>query len=256
MRIGILTSAAVPGLEPVVRRSRTRELFEISCVVVSGKYDRRMDVPLAVRPMKDFDSYRNLRAREDYDRETAEIFHALKTDYVFLLGYPYVLTEPMLETFPQRLIAAHDGDLTQRDPAGERRFTGLHAVREAILAGERTTRSTLYCVTPEVSQGPLFLLSEPYPVAQLATAAISSGDYDDVRHYAKLHRKWMRRSWGELTLQAIEHLALGEVKVARDTVWIDGVPGPCRHGDAPKECIEHPEAIQRGIPASCPFIRQ
>ena len=256
MRIGILTSAAAPGLETIVRQSRARELFELSGVVVCDNLDRKSDFPLAVRPIKQLDSYKNLCAREDYDRETAEIFQSLKTDLVFLVGYPYVLTDPMLEAFPQRIIAVHDGDLTQRNGAGERRWTGLHAVREAVLAGELATRTSMFFVTHDVAQGPVFMLSEPYPVAQLARAAIAAGDYDDARTYARLHRNWMRRSWGALTFQAIEHLVLGEVKVARDTVWIDGVPGPCRHGDAPNMCFERGNAPQRGIPASCPFIRQ
>lgn len=256
MRIGVLTTSAAPGLEPIARRSRARELFEMSCVITCDTFDRTADVPVVVRPIKQFESYRNLHAREDYDRETADILQSLRTDFVFLLGYPYVLTEPMLEAFPQRIIAVHDGDLTRRDTNGERRWTGLHAVREAILAGETATRTSMYFVTPDVANGPLFLMSEPYPVPQLARAAVAAGDYDDVRTYANLHRSWMRRSWGALTLQAIEHLTLGEVKLARDTVWIDGVPGPCRHGDPPNMCFELGDTIQRGVPASCPFIRQ
>lgn len=256
MRIGLLTSAALPGVEDIVRQARARELFELTAVVVCDTTDRKLDVPLVVRPMKENGSYRNLRDREDYDRANADLFQSLQTDFLFLLGYPYVLTEAMTESFAERIIAVHDADLTRLDDDGRRRFTGLHAVREAVLASEPDTRNSLYFVTPEVGRGPLFLQSERYPIADLARAAIAAGDYDDARSYAELHRHWMRRSWGPLALQAIEHLALGDVKLMDDIVWIDGVPGPCRHGDAPNMCFEHGDAIHQGIPASCPFVRR
>lgn len=256
MRIGVLTSPALPGVETLIRQSRVRELFELTAVVISGPTNRQIDVPLVVRPMKENGQYRNLRAREDYDRATADLFHSLQTDFIFLLGYPYVLTEGLVEAFPQKLIAVHDGDLTRLDDEGHRRYTGLHAVREAILAGEPDTRNSLYFVTTEVAGGPLFLQSERYAVSDVARAAVTAGDYEDVKEYAALHRRWMRRSWGTLTLQAIEHLSLGEISFAGDLVWIDGVPGPCRHGDAPNMCFERGASIQRELPASCPFIRK
>jgi hypothetical protein len=34
-------------------------------------------------------------------------------------------------------------------------------------------------------------------------------------------------------------------------VWVDGVPGPCRMGDAPAFCREQEAS---GVPVSCPFI--
>lgn len=251
MRIGILTSAAAPGLDAVL--THPRDLFDVSCAIVCENTSREAVV---VRPVRELPSYKNLRGREDYDRDNADLLLSLKTDIVFLAGYPYVVTEPLLAAFPDRIIAVHDGDLTQHDESGERRWTGLHAVREAILAGEPATRSSLFFVTEHVGHGPLFLQSEPYPVAPLAHAAVTAGDYDSARRYASLHRAWMRRDWGALVLQAIEHLALGEVKIAGETVWIDGVPGPCRHGDAPGICFQLGDSIQRGIPTSCPFVRQ
>jgi folate-dependent phosphoribosylglycinamide formyltransferase PurN len=251
MRIGILTSAAAPGLDAIV--AQPRDLFDISCSIICEKTHRDAVV---VRPLKEVASYRNLRGREDYDRENADLLLSLKTDFLFLIGYPYVITEPLLAAFPERIIAVHDGDLNQHDESGARRWTGLHAVREAILAGETATRSSLYFVNEHVGHGALFLQSEPYPVAPLAHAAVAAGDYESVRRYASLHRAWMRRDWGTLVLQAVEHLNLGDVKIAGDTVWIDGVPGPCRHGDAPDICFQLGDSIQRGIPSSCPFVRQ
>lgn len=57
-------------------------------------------------------------------------------------------------------------------------------------------------------------------------------------------------AYGAMLVRALQFLAAGTLKVANDVVWIDGVPGPCRLGDAPQICH-----VQRGIPASCPFIQ-
>lgn len=236
MRVAILTNQAAPGLDAIV--AKPHDLFEVSSIVRASK------VP------------KNLRGREDHDRDTADLLLSLETNFVFLLGYPYVITDPLLAAFPQKIVVVHDGDLTRRDEAGARRWTGLQAVREAILAGETSTRTSLFFATERVGEGPLFLQSHRYEVAPLARAAIGAGDYDSACRYAGLHRAWMRRDWGALFVQAVEHLALGDVRVAGDTVWIDGVPGPCRHADAPDLCYELGEAIQRGVPSSCPFVRQ
>ncbi len=109
----------------------------------------------------------------------------------------------MLESFQQRLLALHDGDLMLRDENGRRRYAGLHAVREAIFAGETETRSSAYFVTQEVGAGPLFLLSRSYRVAQLARDARELGAADLVSSYAELHRRWMLRGcWGEMFIRA------------------------------------------------------
>ena len=74
--------------------------------------------------------------------------------------------------------------------------------------------------------------------------------------YARVHRDWMMRSaYGELLVRALQFLAAGTFKVANNVVWIDGAPGPCRLGDAPQICHELGDHVQRGIPASCPFIQ-
>jgi len=149
------------------------------------------------------------------------------------------------------VLALHDADLTLRD----RVYGGRHAVRDALLAGEHETRSTMYVVTRDGARGPLFLLSGPYPVAPMALDARARGDADFVMSYADLHRQWMiRESWGEMIVRALELLAAGTMKTAGDIVWIDGAPGPCRMGEAPHACHDPEAMLARGIPRSCPFI--
>ncbi len=267
LRVAVLTSHSAPGLEQAIAHSNRGALYDLVAVISSetalaeAAAVEAAQIPLILRPLKRYNSerglpLRNLRAREEYDSETAEQLQHFRVDYVFLLGYNYILSEPLVESFPQRLLALHDGDLMLRDENGRRRYAGLHAVREAIFAGEAQTRSSAYFVTQEVGAGPLFLLSRAYRVAQLALDARNWGAADLLSQYAELHRRWMiRGSWGEMTIRTIEFLAAGSVSIVRDIAWIDGVPGPCRMGEAPALCREREQTIDSGVPASCPLIR-
>jgi formyltetrahydrofolate hydrolase len=238
VRIAVLTSQGAPGLDALLLDPARGPIFEISAVVSAG-----VDVD---RPP------RNLRDREEYDAKLLEIVGG--ADFLFLTDYRYLVTRPLLDAFPGRIIVLHDGDLTMM-MSGRRAYTGLHAVRNAILSGATSTRATAFIATEETGEGPLLLLGPPYAVSELATAAVERGDLADVALYAHLHRRWMvTDSYGVLLRKTAELVSLGTMHVARDTVWVDGVPGPCRLGDAPSACWSATRPPRRGIPSSCPFI--
>ncbi len=267
LRVAILTSHSAPGLEQVIAHSNRGALFDLVGVISSetafaeAAAIEAAGIPLVLRPLRQAMSdrglpLRNLRSREEYDGETVDVLQHWRADYVFLDGYSFIVTEPLVNAFPQRLLALHDGDLMLRDENGRRRYAGLHSVREAVFAGEKETRSAVYFVTQEVGAGPLFILSKPYRVAQLAHDARAWGAANLVGEYANLHRRWMlQSSWGDMIIRAIECLAAGSVSIVRDMAWIDGVPGPCRLGEAPAVCREHEPGIESGVPSSCPLIR-
>ena len=256
LRVAVLTSSSAPGIEQLLGSADRGVLYDVACVISSAGLfaDRRAveeaGVPLIVRPPKKIE---NLVAREDYDRETAEVLRAYGVDYVILVGYRYFVTQPLLESFPDRLLALYEGDLTMLDEGGERRYRDLHAVQRAIFGGDTETRSSLFFVNDRPGAGPLMLLSAPFAVSPMAHDALAAGHYDLAVAYARIHRQWMiRTSWGELLVEAIRFLVAGRFAVANGIVWIDGVPGPCRLGQAPRFC--KPQQVSRGIPASCPFI--
>ncbi len=267
LRAAILTSASAPGLERLLADPNRGAVYDITAVVgsetdlVEAARLEAAQVPLILRPMRrmlrDGDhSYRNLHAREDYDRDTADLLKSLNVDWIILSGYRYIVTEPLLATFPDRVVALHEGDLTLLGGDRRRRYTELHAVRRAIFAGEKETRSPMFFATPQIGEGALFQLSEPYPVAEIATDGLAWGAYDLVNSYSRVHREWMLRSAsGPMLERAIQFFAAGTIRLAHDVAWVDGAPGPCRLGEAPRVCHTLSGEIQRGIPASCPFIQ-
>lgn len=257
LRIALLTSRHVPGMERLLADPNRGSAWELSIVVGSeleldeAPLLEAAGVPVELRPMRLVPAFRNLRAREEYDQELADLFERLNADYILVAGYQYILTPGFVQRLHGKVLAIHDADLSIRDRA---LYAGAHAVRDAILAGEQETRSSVYLVTSEVGRGPLFLLGAPYPVAHMAHDARERGDVDFLYTYADLHRKWMLGDWGAMLSRTIELLAAGTMSTVGDVVWIDGAPGPCRMGEAPSCCHDPESMLARGIPRSCPFI--
>ena len=176
LNIAILTSNRAPGLDGLRAHPLRGSIFEIGKV-------------LTRRPPDD------KRLREWYDCETAEILVNADIDVVVLLGYLFVITDPLLSAFPDRILNVHDG--TQKYP-------GLHATRNAIIALETETRSIVHVVTKELDRGPVIVQSEPFPVAPFVHHAVMAAEMDIVRAYAYAHREWMmRNSWGGLIVEAL-----------------------------------------------------
>lgn len=259
LRVGILTSRRMPGLRQLLEDPNRNLTWELTLVVGSSTLLADLplletaNVPVELRPIRQLSGFRNLKTRESYDDDLGELFARGKVDYVLLVGYDYIVTEPLLERYRGRIIAIHDADLTQREH--DRLFAGTHAVRDAILAGEAEIRSSVYLVTREVGRGPLLLLGAPYRLALMALDAREHGAIDFLDAYASLHREWMvSASWGPMLRRTLEMLAGGSLKIVGDVVWVDGAPGPCRMGEAPRDCFDPEAMVSRGIPRSCPFI--
>jgi len=257
LRIALLTSTRGTGVEHLLADPNRGSLWNLSIVIgsepelaESGLLEDAQ-VPFELRPMRLVRAFRNLRAREDYDHDLGDLLARLNVDAIVLDGWQYILTEAMTARFPGKIFAIHDADFSIRDRTV---YAGPHAVRDAILAGEAETRSSVYLVTREVAKGPLLLLGAPHPVAPMALDARERGDVGFLYAYAELHRRWMHTEWGALLARTLELLAGGTMNIIGNVVWIDGAPGPCRMGEAPHACHEPEAMLARGIPRSCPFI--
>jgi hypothetical protein len=139
-------------------------------------------------------------------------------DLVVLCGYLHILTAPMLAAYPGRILNVHDADLTLTGPDGAPKYRGLHSTRDAILAGERETRTSVHLVTEEVDQGPVIARSAAYPVSPQAAVLLSrlarepgpeapDGPLHALKTIAWQQREWMMATcWGPLLSLAIERV--------------------------------------------------
>ena len=73
----------------------------------------------ARRPLAD------LALRREYDRGIVERLDAWRPDLVLLSSYLYLLTAPMLEAFPGRIVNVHGSDLARTGRDGRPLYPGL-----------------------------------------------------------------------------------------------------------------------------------
>jgi phosphoribosylglycinamide formyltransferase 1 len=236
LRVAVLCSHRAPGLAKLLTHSQRGTRYEIVCVVSSEREVAQhlaiedAGVPVIIHPIRDFLSARgaglkNKQAREEYDTSLAEILLRLEVDVVVLLGYLYVLSDAMLDPFVSRVLNVHDSDLTILGDDGLPCYVGLRSTRDAIVAGEPETRTTLHFVDRRLDGGPVFLLSRPYPVAPFVREALAVGATDVVKAYAWAQREWMMLDcWADLVVEALDQIA-GPV-VDGPVHWLYGEP--CR----------------------------
>jgi folate-dependent phosphoribosylglycinamide formyltransferase PurN len=221
-RVAVLCSGRAPGLAYLLeRRRRVRVDWDVVCVLTSensfeGEAEvRAYDVPVRRHPIKPFYAayaphkrVGDLSVRAMYDAETVRLLRAYRPDLVVLAGYLRLLTSPMLDAYPERIINVHHSDLADRDSRGLPRYPGLRAVRDAILAGEVATRCSAHLVTVELDSGPMLLRSRAYPVPDVARWALLTGEQDLLRKVIWAHQEWMLRdAFGPLMEKSIEAVA-------------------------------------------------
>lgn len=226
LRVAVLCSHRAPGLAYLldrdVHRGRAYDVVclfttDESCADAAAASER--GIPVLSHSIRAFCHTHGLKladpiGRAGYDRATVERLMPFGVDLVVLSSYLYVLSSPMLTAFRDRIINVHHSDLTERDRDGAARLPGLHAVRDAIIAGAHHTRATVHLVTDTLDGGPPFLRSWPFPVSPLAADALRHGDMDVVRAYAWAHQEWMiRATWGPLIARALALIADGRVSL-------------------------------------------
>lgn len=217
LRVAVLASRRAPGLSDLLALRDAS--FELACVLSSEEdfADAALagasGVPLLSHPIGRFyrgqkENLRDLRQRRYYDRATERLLARHRPDLVLLAGYLYIVTRPLLDAYPGRLVNVHGSDLARRTPDGRPLYPGLRAVRDAIRAGETQTRATAHVVTERLDDGPILLRSPAFPVAPVAAALRASGAEHALNAYAYAHQEWMLlAAWGPLLAGAVRLFA-------------------------------------------------
>ena len=98
-----------------------------------------------------------LSARKEFDRTAKRLIDAFDVDIIALGGY-------MSYTTLNGCVNVHPADLSIQSSDGKRKYVGDHAVRDAIVAGETTLRSSTLWTDQGVDTGPLLMVSGPVEV--------------------------------------------------------------------------------------------
>jgi phosphoribosylglycinamide formyltransferase-1 len=128
---------------------------------------KQYNIPVIVRDIKSF--YKNkgkplkdMAVREEFDAETVKALKGFNISVVAYAGYMSIATAPLINSFLG--INVHPADLSIKNPDGTRKYTGDHAVRDAILAGEEYIKSSTHIIESRVDCGKILMISAPLPV--------------------------------------------------------------------------------------------
>ena len=168
-------------------------------------------------------NWRDLELRAEYDRETIRMLKPFRPKLAAFGGYMAVATAPLLEAYIG--INVHPADLSI-EVGKRRKYTGDHAVLDAILAGEKTIASTTHIVEAKVDMGRLLMISAPLPVTLPPGADIT--DNELAKRIADEHQDRLKEK-GDWVIfpKSIEDIARG--KFAQDKnglLYYDGKPIP------------------------------
>lgn len=239
LRVALLSSVRSPGVEHLLGRSTAGAPYRFVAAVLTDDSNPVRDpleaagVPTVIRDLRVWYGERgipvgDMGARRRFDLETAALLAPFRPELVVLCGYLWVVTESLLWIYGGRTINVHDADLAVPGPDGAPRYRGLHSTRDAVVAGEPETRSTVHLVTEEVDDGPILVRSRAFPVHSMVDDLRRWGGEDALGAYAYAQREWMMRScWGPLLDEAIRRFADGPARAldARAVGEAGGAPG-------------------------------
>ncbi len=192
------------------------------------KIGTEWDIPVITRDISGFYAKRgkkrsDLSIRPEFDWETAKALSPYDVKVGVYGGYMSVATAPLIKAFLG--INVHPADLSI-EQGGKRKYTGDHAVRDAIAAGEKTIAASTHIIEEAVDEGPLFMISPPLSVILKKEWDLS--DPEDLSE-AEFMNQGRLKEHGDWVIfpKTIEYLARG--RFGRDDaglLYFDGEPIP------------------------------
>ena len=162
-----------------------------------------------------------LKARKEYDSVAQRLIEAFDIDVIALGGYMSYITL-------KGCVNVHPADLSILTHDGKRKYTGDHAVRDAILAGEREIRASTLWTDEGVDTGPLLMVSEPLPVRLPMPLAKLKKDVQTLEAVVAEHQERLKQvgDW-KIFPRTLELIARGRFAFDEGKrVYLDGNPVP------------------------------
>ena len=142
MRLGVLCSGSGSNFENIVRTCKSDEVvLMIHNKMICGAAKRADKLGIPHSYIESTDEINMIR-----------LIQAWNVDLVVLAGWMRIVTKEFIQAFPDRIINVHPSLLPK--------YKGLHAVEQAMDAGEEYTGCTVHYVTEELDGGPIIIQSK------------------------------------------------------------------------------------------------
>ncbi len=150
IKLAIMASGNGSNFEAVAKAIETGKLNAEIKVLIYNNPDAKVrsraenwQVPAVLINHKEF------KKRQDFDHTIVETLKEYQIDWVVMAGWMRVVTEVLLQAFPNRVINIHPSLLPS--------FRGLRAVEKALEAKVKITGCTVHIVSLEVDSGPILI---------------------------------------------------------------------------------------------------
>ena len=147
LKIGVLISGSGTNLQAIIDAIAEGLPIQIA-YVVSSRPDaygieraKKANIPVLVLNR---DVYADARAA---DEMIADTLKAAGVEYVVMAGYMRMVTNVLLDAYPNRILNLH--------PALLPSFKGAHAIQDAFDAGVKVTGVTVHFANEEYDKGPI-----------------------------------------------------------------------------------------------------
>jgi len=175
LRLGVMASGSGSNFEALVGACRNGPLAATVCQLVvnnpgcgAAQRAERLGVPCTIHDHRLFNN------REALDQALIASFQAANVDLVVMAGWMRIVTQALIDAYPQRLVNIHPSLLPS--------FRGARAIEQALAAGVQLSGCTAHLVSLEVDTGPILV--------QAAVPVLASDTADSLaaRIHAQEHR--------------------------------------------------------------------
>ena len=94
-------------------------------------------------------NHRDFSSREALDQAIVDVFKEHQVEWIVMAGWMRIVTETLLNAFPQRVINIHPSLLPS--------FRGIKAIEQALEANAKITGCTVHLVDLKVDSGPILI---------------------------------------------------------------------------------------------------
>jgi len=241
-------------LYKVVAAFTDKQSAERGIGIAKGK-----EVPVIIRDRKTFYQEENLDPkvfdnRKFYYEQVCRDIEQFQPDIIALSGYMHIVSDPLLSEFENSIFNVHPADLSIlkkmdktcpllpvdvfhegnedvkevlriiKSYGMERAYKGEDAVADAVLNGEKYTKSTIHIATENFDEGPILVQSKAFPVdTNFVSRKRRMRDWGSIVDYAhELQDKMKWEGDGPAYAKALELSSKGRFAIEGFSVFLDG----------------------------------
>lgn len=145
-RLGVLASGSGSNLEAIANAIKNGQLSAKIALVIYNEPEaavkqraEKFNIPAILI------NHRDYKSRQALDQEIIKQLQAYKVDLVIMAGWMRIVTQVLIDAFPERILNIHPSLLPS--------FKGIHAIAQAFEYGVKITGCTVHLLSLEVDSG-------------------------------------------------------------------------------------------------------